>query len=274
MRSTEQSTERSTEQAADAARRLCVSIHDVAPATWAQCRMLLDAVAAVADIPLTMLVVPAYHGAAETVPWFDHQMERRVACGDELALHGYTHMDDGPPARSWREAYARQVYTRSEGEFAALAPNDAAERLALGMQWFARRGWALRGFVAPAWLLGAGGWHAVRQSGLLYTTTWRRFYLLQDRRSVEAPSLVYSSRNAWGRALSRQAVSWTARQQRQAPLVRLSLHPADVHDGATILHFQKLLEQLLRQRQAVTKATYAETLLASLDEASSRQITA
>jgi predicted deacetylase len=42
-------------------RRLCVSIHDVAPATWTECRTLLEAVAAVADIPLTLLVVP--------VPW-------------------------------------------------------------------------------------------------------------------------------------------------------------------------------------------------------------
>jgi len=263
-----------TEPSADAARRLCVSIHDVAPATWAECRTLLDAVAAVADIPLTLLVVPAYHGAAETVPSFDHQLELRVARGDELALHGYTHLDSGPPARGWREAYARQVYTSGEGEFAALAVKEAAERLKLGMQWFARRGWALHGFVAPAWLLGAGGWQALRETSLLYTTTWRRFHLLQTRQSVDAPSLVYSSRNAWGRALSRQAVSWTGLMQRGAPLVRLSLHPRDVHDRATILHFQKLLEQLLRQRQALTKAAYAGTLLASRDEASSREITA
>jgi hypothetical protein len=36
--------------------------------------MLLDAVAAVGDIPLTLLVVPAYHGDARTVPSFDHQL--------------------------------------------------------------------------------------------------------------------------------------------------------------------------------------------------------
>jgi len=265
---------RSTEQSADAARRLCVSIHDVAPATWAECRTLLDAVAAVADIPLTMLVVPAYHGAAETVPEFDHQLELRVARGDELALHGYTHLDDGPPARGWREAYARRVYTSGEGEFAALAANEAAARLKLGMQWFARRGWTLRGFVAPAWLLGAGGWQALRQSGLLYTTTWRRFHLLGNRQSVDAPSLVYSSRNAWGRALSRQAVSWTGLMQRQAPLVRLSLHPRDVHDGVTIRHFQRLLESLLSQRQAATKAGFAEAWLAGIEAASSKTIAA
>lgn len=260
-------------QPTDARRRLCVSIHDVAPATWTECKTLLDAVVAVGDIPLTLLVVPAYHGAAVTVPSFDHQLELRVARGDELALHGYTHLDTGPPARGWREEFARQVYTSGEGEFAALAVNEAADRLKLGMQWFARRGWALRGFIAPAWLLGAGGWQALGESRLLYTTTWRRFHILSNREAVDAPSLVYSSRTAWGRALSRRAVSWAAQMQRQAPLVRLSLHPRDAHDRATILHFQKLLETLLRQRQAMTKAGFAEDWLASHVEASSRQMT-
>lgn len=261
-------------QSTDVPRRLCVSIHDVAPATWTQCRILLDALAAVADIPLTLLVVPAYHGATDTVPSFDHQLELRVARGDELALHGYTHLDAGPPAHGWREKFARQVYTSGEGEFAALAAHDAAERLKLGMQWFARRGWALRGFVAPAWLLGPGGWQALRQTGLLYTTTWRRFHILRNQQSLHAPSLVYSSRNAWGRALSRQAASWIGLMQREAPLVRLSLHPRDVHDRLTIRHFQKLLEKLLRQRQAATKAAFAEAWLAGAEDASSRQMTA
>jgi predicted deacetylase len=263
-------------QSTDDQPRLCVSIHDVAPATWAECRVLLDAVDAVADIPLTLLVVPAYHGAAETVPSFDHELELRVARGDELALHGYTHLDAGPPARGLREAYARQVYTSGEGEFAALAADEAAERLNLGIKWFARRGWALHGFVAPAWLLGEGGWQALRQTSLLYTTTWRRFHILHKQQSLDAPSLVYSSRNAWGRALSRRAVGWTAMMQlqRQAPLVRLSLHPRDVHDRLTILHFQKLLEQLLLQRQATTKAGFAEAWLGGAEAASSRQMTA
>jgi hypothetical protein len=55
---------------------------------------------------------------------------------------------------------------------------------------------------------------------------------------------------------------------------RLSLHPRDVHDGVTIRHFQKLLEILIGQRQAVTKAGFAETWLASIEAASSKQMTA
>jgi len=258
----------------DPPRRLCVSIHDVAPATWPQCALLLDAVAAVADIPLTLLVVPAYHGAAGAAPAYDHQLERRLARGDELALHGYTHLDQGPPARTWREQYARHVYTNSEGEFAALPQDEAARRLALGMQWFDRRGWPLHGFVAPAWLLGPGAWQALRQFPFLYTTTWRRFYLLPGGQSLEAPSLVYSSRNAWGRALSRQAVTWTGLMQRDAPLVRLSLHPRDALFPATVLHFQKLLRRLLERRQAETKAAFALSWRTMTTQANAREVSA
>lgn len=46
-------------------RALCVSIHDVAPATWPQCRLLWHALCEVVpDLPLTWLLVPHYHGCA------------------------------------------------------------------------------------------------------------------------------------------------------------------------------------------------------------------
>ena len=38
-------------------RTLCVSIHDVAPATWPDCQRVIAAVHAVAPIPLTLLVL-------------------------------------------------------------------------------------------------------------------------------------------------------------------------------------------------------------------------
>ena len=246
---------------AEFGKRLCVSIHDVAPATWQLCEHLIGAVSAVASVPLTLLVVPAYHGDSRDKPWYDRALACRLGLGDELALHGYLHLDFGPPPRGLRQRYARRVYTRGEGEFAALTEPEAAHRLALGMQWFARRGWPLQGFVPPAWLLGDGGWRALRASGLLYATTWRHFHFLQHAAALEAPSLVYSSRNAWGRALSRQAVRWAASGQRNAPLVRLSLHPRDALDAGTVRHVQHLLASLLAYRVPATKAAFARDWL-------------
>src|SRR5437868_13728462 len=105
----------------NAARALCVTVHDVAPATWPQCQYLIDALHTVAPVPLTLLVVPAYHGDRRTPdPAFVAALDAHAARGDELALHGFFHLDDGPAPRDLRDYLARRWYTASEGEFAAL----------------------------------------------------------------------------------------------------------------------------------------------------------
>lgn len=256
MRSTESSTEAQVQPA------LCVSIHDVAPATWPQCALLFDAVREVADIPVTLLVVPAYHHREEAPLDYLRNLERRMERGDELALHGYVHLDEGPPARGWRERYARRVYTTSEGEFAALSEDEAARRLSMGLDWFARRGWPVEGFVPPAWLISADAWQALRRFPFSYATTWGRFHLLGTGGALKAPSLVYSSRNAWGREMSRQLALWSARWMDQAPLVRLSLHPRDALYPRTVAHFQELMRRLLKKRRAMTKAAFAKAAMA------------
>ena len=240
-----------------------MSIHDVAPATWPDCLRLWQAVRAVADIPLTWLVVPRYHGRRGggrlcSVRDYEQAIERLLMQGHELALHGYTHLDRGPPPASLREAYWRRVFTQGEGEFAALDAVQARERLALGVAYFARRGWPLRGFVAPAWLLGDGAWAALRDSDFLYTSTLRHFHVLGARpMALPATSLLYASRNAAGRMLSRLALSGAATSLAQAPLVRLALHPRDARHPALLRHMQRTVEALLAGRAPLTKAGVA-----------------
>ena len=163
---------------AEGGRALCVVIHDVAPATWPDCLRLLDAVREVADIPLTWLVVPRWHGGAARSPALDAALDRLLAGGHELALHGYTHLDTAVRADRWRDRFLRGVYTEGEGEFAALEAGEARRRIKLGLAWFDERDWPVHGFVAPAWLLGDGAWEAVRGYPFLYTTTWSHFHCL------------------------------------------------------------------------------------------------
>ena len=158
-------------------RVLCVSIHDVAPATWADCLRLVEAVRAVADIPLTWLVVPHYHFRPEQSPHMEACLNVALERGDELALHGYSHLDT-EAGGGLRARFLRNVYTRREGEFAALAEAEARRRLELGLDWFAARGWTPTGFVPPAWLLGEGAWRALRDAPFAYTTTFSHFHCL------------------------------------------------------------------------------------------------
>jgi len=348
-------------------RMLCVSIHDVAPATWADCLRLVEAVRAVADIPLTWLVVPHYHFRPEQSPAMEACLNVALERGDELALHGYSHLDTEARGGGLRARFLRNVYTRREGEFAALAEAEARRRLELGLDWFAARGWTPTGFVPPAWLLGEGAWRALRESPFAYTTTFSHFHCLpaarergnayrleyeqherrdayrgDDRASIQhgsvqhgggamqggqgnqsrqdspnrqfdrshwtgpvvpdsadsardargrhdaahqpdaqpqpvprdppqpfthnnrrgtrailSPSLVYAARNRGGRILSPRVADATAAMLANSPIVRFSLHPPDARYPELVRHIQQVLERLLVQREAVTKAEFA-----------------
>lgn len=181
---------------------LCVSIHDVAPATWSDCLRLVEAVRAVADIPLTWLVVPHYHFRPEQSPAMEACLNVALERGDELALHGYSHLDTEAGSGGLRARFLRNVYTRREGEFAALTESEARQRLELGLDWFAARGWTPTGFVPPAWLLGEGAWRALRDAPFAYTTTFSHFHCLpgaRERRPVARPERRQASHGTGGR---------------------------------------------------------------------------
>jgi predicted deacetylase len=246
-----------------AARMLCVSIHDVAPATWSDCLRLVHAIRAVADIPLTWLVVPHYHFRPERSASMEAGLDAALARGDELALHGYSHLDTEADGGGLRARFLRNVYTRREGEFAALSHDEARRRLDLGLAWFAARGWTPSGFVPPAWLLGAGAWQALRESPFAYTTTFSHFHCLGGQGTVapvRSPSMVYAARNRSGRWLSPRVADATAAMLADAPLVRFSLHPPDARYPELMRHTQRALERLLASRTAVTKAECASRL--------------
>jgi len=239
---------------------LCVSIHDVAPATWPDCLRLVQAIRAVADIPLTWLVVPHYHFRPERSAQMEACLDVARARGDELCLHGYSHLDTEANGGGLRGRFLRNVYTRREGEFAALEEAEARRRLELGMAWFQERGWTPEGFVPPAWLLGEGAWRALRTSGFKYVTTFSHFHCLESGRAVLSPSMVYAARNRSGRILSPRVADATARMLAQRPLVRFSLHPPDARYPELVRHIQQVLERLLAQREAVTKINCAYRL--------------
>ena len=241
----------------EAMRALCVSIHDVAPATWPQCEYLLQAIRAVADIPVTLLVVPAYHRQGAPDLEFDRRLERRLLHGDELVLHGYTHLDEAAPSGNLRDALVRNFYTRSEGEFYAIDRTEARRRLALGRKWFAKRGWPLEGFVAPAWLMGQGAWEALAEFQFNYTTTLRRFHLLAEGRVIDSRSLVYTVRNGARRQASCAWNNVVFHRLAHKPLLRLGLHPVDAGHPDIVRHAQRTIAAALRDRQAMTKAAFA-----------------
>lgn len=248
-------------QPVEASPALCIVLHDVSPATWPACARLLAMIDGLGRIPVTLLVVPDYHrrGRIDRDPSFLQAIERRLAKGDEVALHGYHHLDDQAAPRGATNWLRRRVYTAGEGEFAALSGAAAAARLERGLELLQGLSWPVHGFVAPAWLLSEGARAALSQLPFAYTSTLRALHRLPGWQACVSPSLVYSVRSPVRRALSR---SWNDRlfarlRHRAAPL-RLGLHPADAHHQSVVRHWRHLIEQALPQRRPMTKQGWLE----------------
>lgn len=239
-------------------RLLNVVIHDVAPATWARCERVMTAVREVADVPLTLLAVPDYHHLGGGLQ-FERALQARRQRGDEIALHGYSHLDE-KPCSGLRERALRQFYTRGEGEFSALTEAEARYRIEAGKDWFRRNHWPLHGFVAPAWLLSPDAWHVVRNSGFAYTSTLREIILLPTDdtgrpSALKTQPIVYSTGSWWRRKLSlpwNAALAHRLTSDSGPAIARVELHPWDADHDDTRASFQQALWTLLREREACT----------------------
>jgi len=247
---------RSAAAAVPQAGHVCVVLHDVAPARWGGCTRVLSQLRGVAadagvDLPVTLLVVPMMHGAAGASQHYLRWLHRQADLGHELALHGLTHRDEGAPPAGWLDRLRRGVYTAGEGEFAALTHAQAAERLGRGLAWARQQQLHMPGFVAPAWLMNEAAWQAVTEAGFTWTATLDRVVTLPARQALKAQSLVFSTRSAWRRGLSllwNSALGWQ-QHMRNAPLMRLELHPDDGDHPAIRRCWQGLLQRALQDRQ-------------------------
>ena len=242
--------------------RLCIALHDVAPATWPQCARLLDLADSLGAPPLTLLVVPDWHGRGriDASPEFLRAIDARRARGDEAALHGYFHRDDAPAPRSPAAWLRRRVLTAGEGEFAELDATQAWTRIRAGLGLLRAQGWTVDGFVPPAWLAGPGTREALCGAGLRWTSTHAALIALDGarRQRIAAPCLTASPRSAWRRAASRAFLRAGLRATANAPLVRVGLHPADADHADLVACWRELLGELLHRREAMTKSAAVE----------------
>ena len=206
---------------------LVVSVHDVAPATFAASRQWcadLDQ----RGVPASLLVVPgpwrlpALARHAELVRWL---VERSIG-GDEIVLHGWSHSAGavGSPMHRW----GARVAARGAAEFAALDEHTAYRRLLAGRDLLSGLGLPTAGFTPPGWLQSAGTVRALRRLGFRYTTSHLGVHDLRCGRVRRAFALSHRPGSAGERlgaalmpagALLSAAGGWP---------VRIALHPDDL----------------------------------------------
>lgn len=237
-------------------RSVLLVLHDVAPQTWPDYKPFVEAVDALGNIPMTLLVVPDFHkhSPVSADSGFQTIMGQRLARGDELALHGFYHCDDGPAPRTPRDYFMRRVFTW-EGEFYALERQQALTRLHAGIQLFDRLGWPLHGFVAPAWLMSSGTREALRELPFAYTSDPQHFYTLPDFCQIDAPGIVWSARSSWRRGVSKLISDHLEMRFQSSQTIRLGLHPVDMRHPYSRDYWMRLIQRLvIGGRKPMTKA--------------------
>jgi hypothetical protein len=237
-------------------RALCVEVHDVAPATWDACARIVAMLDAIGRIPLTLLVVPEFHGTvrADRDARFRRAVDARVAQGDEVALHGYSHLDHGPAPRTPPEWFARRMLTRAEGEFSAIDAGDARERIERGLEVMRSAGWQVQGFVPPAWLLSPAARDVIADYPFRYTATRGAIHRLPSWTRERSLTFAYSPDAAWRRAMSRIVATLERAVHPGATLVRLAIHPIDAAYPSVLAAWARLVREFLRTHEPVTKA--------------------
>ena len=233
---------------------LVVSIHDVAPSTQTRVAEIISELAHRGVAVCSLLVVPNYHqrGSSTEDRGFVRWLQDLETKGHEIVIHGYFHERPRRDEESTTQKLFTRFYTKDEGEFYDLDYDEAFRRIRQAREEFTAAGLTPRGFIAPAWLLGASGERAATDADLEYTT---RLTAVRDLRSGEnypARTLAYSVRSGWRRTTSLAWNNLLARQLAEAPLARVSLHPPDRDHPEIWRQALRLTEKLLENRNATT----------------------
>jgi predicted deacetylase len=228
---------------------LAVSIHDVSPLTREAVDPMLSDLRGVGADTVSLFVVPDHHHRAPIGrdEGFLEWLRAREGEGHEIVLHGFYHLRESGGGLATR--LVTEHYTAGEGEFYDLDYDEARRRLARGRE--SMSGFDLRGFIAPAWLLGREAERAVRDEGFAYTTRLGNVLDLRSGNRTDSQSLVYSVRSAWRRGCSLLWNSWLNSRLARNPLARLGLHPPDWQHERIREHALRLARENAAARRVV-----------------------
>ncbi|MGD9811196.1 MAG: DUF2334 domain-containing protein [Sphingobium sp.] len=246
--------------AADAPnRKLVVSIHDVAPPFEGEVdRLIALASPVVGSGRLAMLVVPDHWRGGCVVhrdSAFAQRVRRWADEGIEIILHGWSHRDETRHEK-WRDSFRARRMTAGEGEFLGLSYHEARDRLQRGRALLEDiTGRPVAGFVAPAWLYGQGARDALADCGFTMAEDHLRIWNpASGQRMAGGPVISWASRSRARIASSLVFAGAAPMLLSRQPLVRIALHPGDVHVPALVRSIGRTLRHFAAGREAVRYA--------------------
>lgn len=240
-------------------RKLLVSIHDVGPRFEPEIDLLLERLTRHVPMDrLAMLVVPDHWGDNRIEPGsrFAQRLRMWSDKGVSMFAHGWFHKDMADHRNSLARFKARHM-TAGEGEFLGLDAQTAASRMAAGRDLVEQiTGRPASGFVAPAWLYGAGAMAALSTSGFPLVEDHMKVWQPRTGRVLaRGPVITWASRSR-SRILSSQLVAQLLPPLlRFTPVVRVAVHPGDAHVAPLLISIDNTLRRLCRTHQP---ARYAD----------------
>lgn len=214
---------------------LIVSLHDAHPGSWTDISEQLNFLSELDVNRCSILLVPEFHHDRRIGGWTDKiaaALHTRQEAGYDLVLHGYYHDRAGQPD-TFRNVFWTRLYTNHEAEFLDLPDSEAQRRIERGLELFREKSWQANGFIAPAWLMSPTLTALLRRNGFRYTNRLTEILPFGETDAASAPipsqSLCYSTRAAWRRFASLRWNAYLFSKLRQTNLMRLSLHPHDLH---------------------------------------------
>lgn len=211
-------------------RRLLASIHDVGPRFAREVDALADRFARHLGGPrFAMLVVPDHWGEAPLAadPAFRARLRDWADSGVEMFVHGWFHRDSATHAGA--ASFKARHMTAGEGEFLGLDHAEALRRMTQGRSLIEDIiGRPAAGFIAPAWLYGAGARSALSAAGFALAEDHMRVWRPADGAVLaRGPVVTWASRSR-GRIASSLAFAALARTAlRPLPTLRIAAHPGD-----------------------------------------------
>ena len=250
-------------------RRLTVEIHDVSPAYATEVHEMGAALAEVGVRRPVLLVVPSLIDSRGShwdlraddrlVDWLGDQQR----AGAEIVLHGLTHRAPHAPPPGVGNYLMHRFFARGLAEFAHLSRMEALIRLDAGLRILKDCGLKTAGFIAPAWQQSAEAIVALRELGFRFTTFFNRVLpLVGSARPVTTVALTFDAANPAIDYAKRVLMRGVERAYRQAQLLRVALHPRDLHGRRPLEHILARVRALLPWRPVTTYGAWLDAAAA------------
>ena len=237
---------------------LVVSLHDVSPAFAPELKEICQELEIQKIEKKNFLIIPCYQGMLDISrdDYFLGWLHSQIKEGNEPVQHGHQHtLRRYNSAREYFFSLCQGFISRQCAEFRNLKKEKARKKIRAGKKILHRAGINCRGFVPPWWAMSPETNQILKEEGFDYSASL--FHLMDYLKGLKIKSEVIFSSQGWSdywlRAYDFALVKMWSKKNN---LVRIALHPFDIHRESSFLFLLKIIKDLKKNRTLTTYLNY------------------